>query len=106
MLCGLMLNASVTDANAGQMPVVGMASTLYPMNSTWQAATSNTHLLILADQAWLGMFSVGDIALIGGGILVLTICMRRIVLTQKPSRALKAKEDSRGPDAHSNSTNY
>lgn len=91
MLCGLMLNASVTEANAGQMPVVGMASTLHPMNSTWQAATSNTRLLFLADQAWLGMFSVGDIALIGGGILVLAICMQRIVLSRKPFHPIKAR---------------
>ena len=30
MLCGLMLNALVTEANAGTMPVVGMPSTLHP----------------------------------------------------------------------------
>lgn len=79
MLCGLILNTLVVEMNAGQMPVVGMPRTFQPMNSTWQAATSKTHLPFLADQAWLGMFSVGDITLICGGILVLAICMRRIL---------------------------
>ena len=79
MLCGLMLNALVTGANAGRMPVVGMPSTLHPMNSTWQAATSHTRLAFLADQAWMGMFSVGDIALLLGGIFVVAICVRRIL---------------------------
>jgi len=77
MLCGLMLNALVTDANAGTMPVVGMPSTLHPMSSLWQAATSNTRLPFLADQARLGLFSVGDIGLIFGGIIVVAICLQR-----------------------------
>ena len=85
MLCGLTLNTLVMGMNGGHMPVVGMAPTLHPINSTWQAATSNTHWLFLADQAWLGMFSVGDIVLIGGGTLVLAICTRQIVLSRKPS---------------------
>ena len=79
MLSGLMLNALVTEANAGQMPVVGMPSDLHPMNSTWQAASSTTRLAFLADQARLGMFSVGDIALLAGGILVVAIFVRRIL---------------------------
>ena len=79
MLSGLMLNALVTNVNSGRMPVVGMPSTLHPMNSTWQAATSNTRLAFLADQARLGMFSVGDIALLVGGILVVAICIRRLL---------------------------
>lgn len=81
MLCGLMLNALVTEVNAGRMPVVGMPSTLHPMNSTWQAATPHTRLAFLGDQAWLGMFSVGDIVLLVGGIFVVAICMRRTLRT-------------------------
>jgi hypothetical protein len=77
MLCGLMLNALVTDANAGAMPVVGMPSTLHPMSSMWRAATSNTRLPFLADQARLGLFSVGDIGLIFGGIIVVAICLQQ-----------------------------
>ena len=79
MLCGLTLNTLVIEVNAGQMPVVGMPRTLHPINPTWQAATSNTRLLFLADQARLGMFSVGDITLICGSILVLAIWVRRIL---------------------------
>jgi hypothetical protein len=57
MLCGLMLNALVTQANAGTMPVVGMPSTLHPASPMWRAATSHTRLPFLADQARLGLFS-------------------------------------------------
>ena len=81
MLCGLMLNALVTDANAGHMPVVGMPSTIRPANSTWQAATPNTQLPFLADQAQLGLFSLGDLVLLLGGVLILAIFARRILRT-------------------------
>jgi hypothetical protein len=81
MLCGLMLNALVTDANAGHMPVVGMPSTIRPANATWQAATPNTQLAFLADQARLGLFSLGDLVLLLGGFLILAICLRRILRT-------------------------
>jgi hypothetical protein len=77
MLCGLMLNALVTEANAGTMPVVGMPSPLHPAGPVWQAATSSTRLPFLADQAWLGLFSVGDLMLLSGGILIIAICLRR-----------------------------
>ena len=78
MLCGLMLNALVTEANAGTMPVVGLRSTLYPMSPMWRAATCHTRLPFLADQARLGLFSVGDLGLILGGIpIIVTICIQR-----------------------------
>lgn len=77
MVCGLMLNALVTDANAGTMPVVGMPSTMHPANPMWQAATPKTRLAFLADQAHLGLFSVGDLAILFGGILIVAICLRR-----------------------------
>jgi hypothetical protein len=68
-----MLNGLVTTANAGTMPVVGMPSTLH-----WQAATSKTRLPFLADQAQLGLFSVGDLVMLFGGILiVVTISLHR-----------------------------
>lgn len=79
MLCGLMLNALVTDANAGHMPVVGMPSAVRPANSTWQAATASTQLAFLADQRQLGLFSLGDLVLLLGGFLILGICVRRIL---------------------------
>jgi hypothetical protein len=77
MLCGLGMNALVTDTNAGSMPVVGMPPTARPISLMWQGATLQTRLPLLADQARLGLFSVGDIALLFGGILIVTICLRR-----------------------------
>jgi hypothetical protein len=82
MLCGLMLNALVTDANAGAMPVVGMPSTLHPASPMWQAATAKTRLALLADQAQLGLFSVGDLAMLFGGILIVGTCTRRTLKVQ------------------------
>ena len=82
MLCGLGMNALVTDINAGSMPVVGMPSTVRPASPMWQGATLQTRLPLLADQAWLGLFSIGDIALLFGGILIVAICLRRMVERQ------------------------
>ncbi len=79
MLCGLGMNALVTDTNAGSMPVVGMPSTVRPASPMWQGATLQTRLPLLADQAWLGLFSIGDIALLFGGILIVAICLRRTI---------------------------
>jgi hypothetical protein len=77
MLSGLMLNALVTEANAGTMPVVGMPSRLHPASPLWQAATSNTRLPFLADQARLGLFSVGDFVLLFGAILIVATYLHR-----------------------------
>jgi hypothetical protein len=77
MLCGLGMNALVTDTNAGSMPVVGMPSTVRPASPMWQGATFQTRMPLLADQARLGLFSIGDIVLLGGGSLIVTICLRR-----------------------------
>ena len=77
MLCGLGMNALVTDTNAGSMPVVGMPSTVVPASPMWQSATLQTRMPLLADRAQLGLFSIGDIALLGGGILIVAICMRQ-----------------------------
>ena len=85
MLSGLMLNALVTEANAGRMPVVGMPSTLRPASPMWQAATAKTQLPFLADQARLGLFSVGDLALLVGGILIVVICLQRALAVQRRS---------------------
>ena len=77
MLCGLGMNAVVTDRNAGSMPVVGMPVTVRPASRMWQGATLQTRMPLLADQARLGLFSIGDITLLFGGILVVAICFRR-----------------------------
>lgn len=74
-----MLNALVTEANAGTMPVVGIPSTLHPAGPVWHVATSETRLAFLADQASLGLFSIGDLVLLSGGILIVAICLRRIL---------------------------
>jgi hypothetical protein len=79
VLCGLMLNGLVTAANAGTMPVVGMPSTVHPLSPMWQAATSKTRLPYLADQARLGMFSIGDLVMLFGGSLILVICLHRAI---------------------------
>ena len=80
MLCGLGMNALVTDTNAGSMPVVGMPAAVRPASPMWQGATSQTRMPLLADQAWLGLFSIGDITLLFGGILVVAICFRRTLV--------------------------
>jgi Flp pilus assembly pilin Flp len=85
MLCGLMLNGLVTEANAGTMPVVGMPSRLHPASPMWQAATSNTRLPFLADQARLGLFSVGDFVLLFGGILVVAVGVHRTLKFRRPA---------------------
>jgi hypothetical protein len=72
-----MLNGLVTTANAGTMPVVGMPSTMHPVSPMWRAATSKTRLPFLADQARLGLFSVGDLVMLFGGILIVAICLHR-----------------------------
>lgn len=82
-----MLNALVTEANSGTMPVVGIPSTLHPASPVWQAATSNTRLPFLADQAGLGLFSIGDLVLISGGILILAICLQQNL---KPKSSLNS----------------
>jgi len=95
MLCGLMLNAVVTEANAGTMPVVGMPSTLHPASPMWRAATSKTRLPFLADQARLGLFSVGDLALVFGGILIIiAICLHRTLKMESTQNCKRLRWDS------------
>jgi hypothetical protein len=80
MLCGLGMNALVMDTNAGSMPVIGMPSSVHPASPMWHGATFQTRLPLLADQARLGLFSVGDMTLLLGGILIVAICLRRMLL--------------------------
>jgi hypothetical protein len=72
------MNALVMDTNAGSMPVIGMPSSVHPASPMWHGATFQTRLPLLADQARLGLFSVGDIALLIGGILIVASCSRRM----------------------------
>jgi hypothetical protein len=85
MLCGLGMNALVTDTNAGSMPVIGMPPSVRPASPMWQSATLQTRLPLLADQARLGLFSIGDIVLMFGGILIVTICVRRTLERSRTS---------------------
>lgn len=93
MLAGLMLNAIVTDANAGVMPVVGMPSTVHPAGPMWAAATYKTRLAFLADQAGLGLFSVGDMMLMFGGLFVVGAGLRRKLRTRRQIPFLAATQD-------------
>ena len=95
MLCGLGMNALVTDTNAGSMPVVGMPSTVRPASPMWQGATFQTRMPLLADQARLGLFSIGDIALLGGGLLIVTICLRRT--RERTRQEVREKTDYSDP---------
>jgi hypothetical protein len=45
----------------------------------WHAATPKTQLPFLADQAQLGLFSIGDLVMIFGGILIVAICLCRVL---------------------------
>jgi hypothetical protein len=94
MLCGLGMNALVTDTNAGSMPVVGMSSTVRPASPMWQGATFQTRMPLLADQARLGLFSIGDIVLLLGGILIVTICFRRTL--EQARQDVRKKTDYSG----------
>ena len=95
MLCGLGMNALVTDTNAGSMPVVGMPSTVRPASPMWESATFQTRMPLLADQARLGLFSIGDIVLLGGGILIVAICLRRT--SERTRQEVRKKTDCSGP---------
>lgn len=79
VLCGLLLNGLVTAANAGTMPVVGMPPSLQPVGPMWGAATPKTRLPFLADQARLGLFSVGDLMMLVGGIFIVAVCLYRAI---------------------------
>lgn len=92
MLGGLLLNALVTGANAGAMPVVGMPPSVHPASPMWQAASPRTRLLFLADQAQLGLFSIGDLALLLGGILIVAIYLQRTLGQGVPNSILDRPE--------------
>ena len=94
VLGGLMLNGLVTAANDGTMPVVGMPSTLLPASPMWRAATSKTRLPFLADQARLGLFSIGDLLMLSGGILIVAICLHRALKMEGGPICRQAAMDS------------
>jgi hypothetical protein len=50
---------------------------------------------LLVDQARLGLFSIGDIALLGGGILIVAICLRRTL--ERTRQEVRKKTDYSAP---------
>jgi len=74
-----------------------MPSTVRPASPMWQGATFQTRLPILADQARLGLFSIGDIALLGGGILIVAICLRQTL--NGPGRRFARRRTTRAPSS-------
>jgi len=46
---------------------------------------------LLADQARLGLFSIGDIALLFGGLLIVAICFRRML--ERASQDVRKQTD-------------
>ena len=81
---GLGLNASITQLNGAVMPVVGMPHDFQPASAMWTAAADKHRLLLLADNVSLYYFSLGDLVLIGGGLILLTCWISRAFIT--PSR--------------------
>lgn len=69
ILFGVTSNALVTLWNEGVMPVVGFPSTFQPASPVWNVS-GNGRLLALGDQAGLHGFSIGDICLIAGLLLL------------------------------------
>jgi hypothetical protein len=65
-----------------------------PASPMWQSATFQTRMPLLADQARLGMFSIGDIALLFGGILIVAICLRRTL--EQARQEVRKKTDYSG----------
>jgi hypothetical protein len=68
---GTASNALVTLLNHGVMPVVGMPSSIRATYPIWQMAGAGNQMLILADHASLWYFSVGDLCMLAGGLLLL-----------------------------------
>jgi hypothetical protein len=60
----------------------------------WQGATLQTRMPLLADQARLGLFSIGDIALLFGGLLIVAICFRRML--ERASQDVRKQTDYPG----------
>ena len=84
-LC-VVLNAAVTEANSGVMPVVGMPQHFRTASPVWQAARASSHLLPLADNASLHFFSIGDLILIFGTALLFSGIVVSRLQNRQPAR--------------------
>ena len=65
VLLGITSNALVTSLNKGVMPSVGIPATFQPAAPIWNVSGKGQWLM-LADQAALHGFSIGDIFLLAG----------------------------------------
>lgn len=79
MLLGLGLNATVTFANGNVMPVVGMPQGFKAASALWIPASKSHHLLLLADQSSLLYYSVGDIILRVGALILLLCWLKKVL---------------------------
>jgi hypothetical protein len=80
ILLGITCNAFVTLLNGGVMPSVGISPTFEPAAPIW-SVSGKGQWLILADQAMLYRFSIGDIFLIAGSLMFLIGMVWRLRLT-------------------------
>ena len=77
VLLGITCNALVTSLNRGVMPSVGIPSTFQPAGPIWNVSGKG-QWLVLADQAALYRFSIGDIFLIAGFLTFLIGTVSRL----------------------------
>jgi hypothetical protein len=80
ILLGITCNAFVTLLNGGVMPSVGISPTFEPAAPIW-SVSGKGQWLMLADQAALYRFSIGDIFLIAGFLMFLIGMVWRLHLT-------------------------
>jgi hypothetical protein len=84
VLLGVVLNAVVTELNGGVMPVVGMPMSFHTASPIWQAAQTSSHLIVLADNASLHFFSIGDLTLIAGASILLLAKLYQTLAGSRP----------------------
>jgi hypothetical protein len=77
LILGTASNALVTLLNDGVMPVVGMPAKLQATYPIWQMAGAGNRMLILADHASLSYFSVGDLCIQAGCLVLLAKFVQR-----------------------------
>jgi hypothetical protein len=68
---GILSNAIAILANRRTMPVVGMPAHFRPASAIWQSANAHSRLLPLADHASISFFSIGDLFLLAGALVLI-----------------------------------
>lgn len=79
LFLGVLSNALVTMANGGIMPAVGMPSSFIPASGIWSGSDAGSRWLLLADNARLYYFSLGDIFLYLGIILFVVRNLTKLI---------------------------